>query len=267
MKVFEIGEHTINTKEILERIEYKESDIIFLSGSLIEGIGNSKSDLDVFILTDSFNSYRETEYEKKHRKTEFFLINELQCDVEIWDITAIYSILQQLDSINLSDTKLRTANSLNYENINIESIFSFFHRFIMGQPLINFKGFNDLLNSLNKDNYFTLLNRWNVNIIDLMYEDIVGNMKKGEYETAYIILNTAMIKSLLSYLSYKGVSTDRDKWAYINMKNLSIIDPETKTILEEFQKLFFEREDFQKIEENCKKRIKFINKLIRKYKL
>lgn len=51
---------TIAKKDILEILNYKKEDIIFLGGSLIEGsinkfskgMGNKLSDIDVFILSD-----------------------------------------------------------------------------------------------------------------------------------------------------------------------------------------------------------------------
>ncbi|WP_428832263.1 nucleotidyltransferase domain-containing protein [Caldifermentibacillus hisashii] len=42
---------SISEDEILKCVSYTSNDFVFVSGSLIEGLGNKKSDLDIFVIT------------------------------------------------------------------------------------------------------------------------------------------------------------------------------------------------------------------------
>lgn len=55
--VSENGEKILSKRNMIS-----DDDIVYLSGSLVEGIGNKYSDLDIFVLSDNI-SCRDSEYD------------------------------------------------------------------------------------------------------------------------------------------------------------------------------------------------------------
>ena len=56
-----INKNTIDKISETIKFEFKDSEVIFLSGSLIENIGNKFSDLDIFIIVEDTSNITLTE--------------------------------------------------------------------------------------------------------------------------------------------------------------------------------------------------------------
>ncbi|MGD6874228.1 hypothetical protein ACQCU1_18865 [Sutcliffiella horikoshii] len=257
----------ISKKDVIDNIDISINDFAFVSGSLIEGQGNDKSDLDVFVVVQDIRKLADKSniaYNQEHIKTAFTKINGIGCDIEYWSEPIVKRLLENINEINFADTTIRSFNQLDIENISLNDLTSFIHRFITSQSIYNDELYELYKKDINKTNYFKLLVRMNVNIIDNSLEDVIGNYNKGEYETALIIIKNILIKALCIYLYSNEISLDREKWAYIKLKTLSETDMEAKRILSEFKNIYFysnvREQEFNSL---CEMGITFVNKLIR----
>ncbi|WP_346200180.1 hypothetical protein NSQ96_16795 [Caldifermentibacillus hisashii] len=134
----------------------------------------------------------------------------------------------------------------------------------MSKPVYNHDLYNRKKNKINLNNYFKLMTRVVVNLIDNSYEDIIGNFQKGELETALIIAKDTLIKAITAYVYSNHKSIDRGKWAYIKLKSLSFENDEALEILNKFNQLYFfsNMNDISEIEKLIEEYIYFINRII-----
>jgi hypothetical protein len=259
---------SIAIEKILEKVNYCSDDFVFLSGSLIQEIGNIKSDLDVFVVVNNFERLKkETSIVYNHNalKVAFTNIDGIGCDIEYWSLSEVIMLLKQLNSINFNDSTKRTLNQLSINGTDFEHLSSFLHRFIVSKPIYNESLYEEYKTKINLENYFRLMARCYINTIDNSYDDIIGNLIKGELETSLILAKNTLITVITVYLYSKNISLDREKWAYLLLKKLSDLDDESLEILNQFNKLYFEGvinsgDAYEKKVEDC---LYFINNVIK----
>lgn len=114
-------------KRMITDLRINSKDIVYLSGSLIEGIGNSYSDLDIFIVTKDIDKFKTTNYDysRKLSKTIFKNFFDKKCDIEIYDYNLILRNIFILN--NLKSENYRILNI--FEGI---SSFNFFFLLFIG---------------------------------------------------------------------------------------------------------------------------------------
>lgn len=257
----------VEVKTILRNLVLTNEDFVYVSGSVIEGHGNKKSDLDIYVIShdiESVSSNTNITYNSNGVLTAFSKINEVSCDIEYWDVRNLNNLITQLDNINLTDLNMRVFNSLNVGTIGFEDLLSFLHRFLKSQSIYNESIYNKYIDNLNDDTYFKISSLAHINLIDNFYDDITGNLQNEEYETALILANKTILKAMVVYLLGHKVSIDREKWLYIKLNQLSEYNFEAKNILDQFKELYFKsnlktKSDY---EEKTEQIIEFINKVI-----
>ncbi|WP_163193744.1 hypothetical protein [Clostridium thermarum] len=266
----------INRKDILRILSFQDEDIIFLSGSLIEGIinkyskgmGNKLSDIDVFILSNDVNKIQKStfDYEREGLKTQFKKQNGVDFDIEIHCKKSIVNLIDQLNTYNFDDS-IRTFNALKLPtDFDFYKFTSFLHRLQNSIVIYNEKEFDSLISRFNRKNYFKLMTRVSVNKIDLYYEDVVGNIENGQLEVAVNIARTILLETMKAYLFHMKSSIDRDKWIPLKLKNLAQYNDEVAEIYVRFKKLYFEEklDEDSKLQANAESIIEFSNYVINK---
>lgn len=244
-------------EKIIEDLNLNKEDIIYISGSLIEGIGNKYSDLDIFIITQNIDRVNLTkyDYDEKKLKTVFREYVGEKCDIEIYDLATVEKNINILNDYDFYD--VRVANI--FKDIDSIKFLSFLHRLLVGDPINNLQRFKLLREKINEERYYQLLKLFYQNQIENSYDDLVGNMEEKNYMTT-ILLGNVIVPSLIAYyLASKKVSIDRRKWSYIKLLKLSELDLEAKKMLEKFEEFIMLKMD-KKI--YAKKLLNFINEIV-----
>ncbi|MDJ0724913.1 MAG: hypothetical protein QNJ38_07375 [Prochloraceae cyanobacterium] len=68
-------------------------DVLFFCGSLIEGLGNKGSDLDVYL----FTSRKDIELNPPYNTT-FIMVNDIRCDINIFDFSEVENLVLKLEN-------------------------------------------------------------------------------------------------------------------------------------------------------------------------
>lgn len=244
-------------RKIMKELDLVDDDIIYISGSLVEGIGNKYSDIDIFIITNDIKKIELTnyDYDETKLKTIFREFIGKKCDIEIYDIKTIEKNLSILNKVEIE--KVRIANI--FDEIPTNKFLSFLHRMLVGQVLNNEKSFENIRRKINKDKYYKVLSLYYQNEIENIYDDLVGNMENKNYITTILLGNTIIPSLMAYYLASKEVSIDRRKWSYIYLKRLAEKDKNVLNLLTEFEKFLFLKIEKEKY---AKELLKFINKII-----
>ncbi|MCL2717463.1 MAG: hypothetical protein FWE14_01595 [Lachnospiraceae bacterium] len=229
-KIFFDGKEKITFDEILHSISVVENDIVYLSGSLIEGymnefskgMGNLYSDIDVFVIRDS-EKFKMTDsvYETDVNKTFFCDKNGL--DIEVFDKSYVQSLSDVLSKLRV-EKGVRVFNILKEKldrgNDNI-FINSFLNRFLYSICIYNEKSYQELQSQINYSNYLKLKQCSLINIIDNLYDDVKGNLFVREADAALQIFRMMIMSLLEVVLAKEEIFVDRDKWVALKFINVT----------------------------------------------
>lgn len=199
-----------------------EEDLIFQSGSIIDGNGNNKSDIDVYIFSNDLSQYSGT-YTTSQQLTFFKKMDLYDLDIEVWNINLVHRIINQINSINLNDLTIRTRNALTISGIEPPETLSLIHRMITGVTTQSNTQFQFLKKRLCLDAYYELGHRWYMNEVDNALDDITGELESGNFKSAIILLYQQLGYALTGFLLSQHITIDRIKWSYKTLqRNRSI---------------------------------------------
>lgn len=252
-KVFEL----VSKEDILNSIDYPKDSIVFLSGSIVNGLGNTKSDIDVFIVynkSTDIDKYK-IDINTEANKVKFEVINKVGIDIEYWNINELEILIDKLKNMEIKKEE-NLSNQFPIDKL------SLIHRFITGVAIYNEEKFELLQQSLNISNFMKFNIYVCLNDIENIYEDIIGNYEVDRMKTAYLMCNNCIIKVLMAYLFYKSVSLDRTKWVHLLLERLSETDEEAKNILEKADEFLIQNKYSYDLKLGVEKAIEFINETI-----
>lgn len=240
---------TLNSDDIHNVLMPYNTDIVYLGGSLIEGsinpygrgMGNVYSDIDVFIVRNHENYIvTKGEYNEKIKKTDFYTTpNGISFDIEIYDRDCVDNVIELLESseININE---RVLNYIDFpEGWNMESANSFFCRIKNSICIYNEDAYEKIIAKINFGKFIHIYKYFLMNGIDNIVQDVMGNEKANQIETALLCAREACYHLMGIILLNEEQMYDRKKWLFIKFKNLV----ETKSMyveeLESCRQLFF----------------------------
>src|SRR5689334_1854884 len=64
-----LREHNLSFELLFERLKRDDQDIVFVTGSIADGTGDSESDLDIYVLTDARGFHARADQFSPERRT------------------------------------------------------------------------------------------------------------------------------------------------------------------------------------------------------
>lgn len=201
-----------DSKKILnavnELIPLKSEDTILITGSIIEGFGNLKSDLDVFVFKDDFKKIRDNRknnddfwFDKNTISYNVLLDNE-RYDYCFYEYNYIESLIIKMQEWNYKDDPY--VYSLDLEELNI------LHRIKISKNIFGTKTFEKI--EWEKLNYVLSMKKI-VSVLNV-HEDIEGAYLSRDFETLRILLYEYLIYIGESFLAIEGETNTGRKWFY-----------------------------------------------------
>jgi predicted nucleotidyltransferase len=246
---------------------YKEDDVIYISGSVIEGIGNKRSDLDVFVLSKDLQQIDSSEivYDFNKFKSQFILSdNGINCVIEYRPMDVLESIIEQVNRITLEDDTVRTLNEVKVQGYNLLELASIAHRFIVGIPIYNKEKYDKLRAEFDLKKFCRLMVRHYINSADNSYEDVLGNLEGNRPETALLASRNMLYDIMQGYIFSWGTTIDRSKWICEKLRILSEKNEEAQRVYDKFQRLFFytHLKDRQDLTSHVEEILSYTNEII-----
>lgn len=264
---FEQLDKTIDLQKLKEMLEPYPSDIIFMSGSLVEGtinknskgMGNRLSDIDIFIIRLNENFVQNTSidgtgYDYDTIKVSFKKFMGISVDIGYYPINEMLNIINQLNAIDFDNCEKdkRIRNWITLPNgMLMENFMSFLHRIYNSIPLQNVDKYCEFIKCINFSNYFKYMSLSYILWMDTRYPDVLGNLEIKEYQVAEEGAREVLRKTMAAYLFSRHESIDRDKWIPLKLKNISLVDTVSNRIYCRYVELLFKTslksdEDFKK---------------------
>ncbi|MGR3765965.1 hypothetical protein [Rossellomorea sp. NS-SX7] len=197
--------------EYLNHINYDDC-IVYLAGSLMEGFGNSTSDIDVYVICDAIPSIEQDE-----NITQSFLQSEqnlirnvihegIRLDFEYWTWNEFNKAINSLNRLNFKTNEY-------IERISDDE-YDLLHRLKFGRPIVNLEKFEEVYNHIDFDN----LGHYRVAVENESYqgllEDLQGAYLSEDFGSAFFLSRLFLDRVMTSYLAANGETNPNTKWLY-----------------------------------------------------
>ncbi len=201
-------------REAIREVVLVEGRTIYLAGSLVEGLGTSHSDIDIFIIGGPPIDL------PRYGSVQGVRIDEFALDIEHWTVQAAQALLDRLHERPF-DQEHNPASVMEFSELEVE----FLHRLAHSTPLATSQLYEDLLARLDTRNVARLVFDRAILRIGTAHEDIVGLVDCGDLESAKYLAQslTGFVADLV--LSSSGDSSPSEKWRIRRLRRLMAEQP------------------------------------------
>jgi hypothetical protein len=214
--------HTTNAhlhavgRQVCDR--YRNVDIAFISGSLVEGFGNETSDLDVFVLSDT--AIGSIAAPALAADLGAFTVDidfacDIRTDTEIWTVDAVADIAAQIDGCDPMDWRA----TMRLDKAGLELA----HRVRVGEPLIAADRFARLGALFDWRRLGAVLAQRFLQDYSESTEDAVGAVKAGDAGAGLLNSRLALGAAADALCAVRGATNGKAKW---RLHRLAATSPE-----------------------------------------
>lgn len=260
--------------EIKKKARLLNQDVAFLCGSIIEGqnnkfsegMGNSTSDIDLYIIRDSNDLEKEIyEINSMIYKSNIFSVSGYSIDVKIFNYNDISELVTSFSNIVIKENTRIENSFIPPEKFDVYSTNSFVHRINHSICINNKDKFKYIRDSIIKSKWNSLMILHNQNKIDSSYEDVIGNLEESNIEVALYSIRKMFYYAVGIYLYHMEDSYDREKWVCLKLLNYHRMQPSKANeilvnIYEEI--VLMKKEDNRNLEDKIIQSTKEIDKFI-----
>ncbi|WP_063771303.1 hypothetical protein [Burkholderia gladioli] len=243
----------LDTAFLLQSCYVQPDDIVVVAGTLIEGIGNAYSDIDVYVFTNSYRSSKTIDLERHHRVISLerdiirpetdacnvLLIHtvvpgtSIKVDVEFKTFAEVDSVFDRLREIYRYAARnliLLTKRLTDREEVMI-------HRLFNCIVLRGADAFQRLMGRISKQEYLYVAYRWVASDFAILL-DLAGAWDSGDVDRAVELARENVFIQTSGYLRLRGVTSLRRKWLLTYLRRL----PDTAPLLARFLDLAYLRD-------------------------
>ncbi|MFF7109034.1 hypothetical protein [Pseudomonas sichuanensis] len=224
------GTITIPKQYLRDRAHIEDGSTLLVSGTLIEGIGTTHSDIDCIVLCDkrpTAYDFRETQHalvtdinyhyltrnDEVHNTTDFYDHSGLHIDTDYITFAEVELIIEKIetafDAISLDQRFLYTPVLVEREN-------NVIHRSLTGTALVNTSRFDVLKKSIPREKYIYVAHREKLPVF-YAFQDVQGCWQSGNLWMGCEITRDMMLKTTMSFSYLTGITNKHPKWVYSNM--------------------------------------------------
>jgi hypothetical protein len=248
-----LGGQVTFPRELLQQCSLSDTRLCtFLGGSLIEGLGNAASDLDIYAIGEALPQLEDFSRVPIHRlltsdrrilrpgddpKARVFVAHyalgdsRMKVDVEFQIYSNVLSLaerVRELHAYAAANLVLLTRRLTPREE-------DFITRLLNGRPLSGADAFEDLQNRFDRRKVQYLAYRWLASDFSIVL-DIIGAWSDGDSLRAVDIARENVLRQVQAYLHLKGMLNLKRKWLLRFVDRLLADEAE---LADRFHRLFF----------------------------
>jgi hypothetical protein len=243
---------TVDPQFILRNCYAKDGDIVVVAGTLVEGIGNYRSDIDVYVIAEDYPRSSTIDLSQHHRvlSTERDIVRSGMTDRDVLLIHTVVpgtSVKVDVEFKRISDLKdlfAKIKEVFNYASKNLilltkrlnERDEILVHRLLNCIPLQGETQLKRLLTGISRDEYLYIAYRWVASDFAILL-DLAGAWEANELDRAVEFARENVIVQTSGYLRLRGITNLRRKWLMTYLEQL----PDSRELLEEFRRLMYLR--------------------------
>jgi hypothetical protein len=240
------GRYKFTFADILQRTPHESDDVVLVSGSLIEGMGNIHSDLDVYVICDSppsattlsgVHNYVDTQNNKVEFIYDYLTPDGLAFHVQYLSFGELDNLAVTLNDefqSSLSTTKIKRT-FLGQSLVVRNPYADFVHRAFHAIPILNAPKWHDVRSRFDADHICYLLYRTAAGGFP-EFKDIWGTWLSRDYETSYRAVSEYACEQIRGLTHLCGNTNPKRKWLFYYLNALPY---ELKPLARRLRELFF----------------------------
>lgn len=250
------GEVKIPTSFILNNAYHSDGDIVLATSSLIEGIGNKYSDLDIYVIRDRMPRVFEIEPSNHHRAitvSRTIVTEENRKIIADEEVFLIHTVLPGTE-IKV-DVEFKTFAYFDKLSENIQELFEYacdnlemfskylpdrdnsvIHRIFSAKSLTSSEKFQTLKKKFNRQHYSYIAYRWLASDFSILL-DIFGAASKNEWDRCVEMSRVNLARQVQGYLHLLGCTNVDQKWMLTYLDGFDT--GEVKLIKKRYLELFY----------------------------
>lgn len=192
---------------VVERFPATQVHAAWVSGSLVEGLGNPSSDVDIFVaqLGETPSSVCVTRQAQDHGILAF-VEGDIRYDVEFWSTTDIEKLAAKLDELPIDDPARNNLHFLSYWET------EFVNRLLVGVPIVHEARVEALRDRFDASRFARFLMDTAVRRADDAFDDAVGMLGAAQLRAAALRVRDAIGFSVDALLYAHGITNDKPKF-------------------------------------------------------
>lgn len=195
--------------EAQARLQPVPGDVLFVCGSLVEGIGNETSDIDLYLVT-SRNDIQFTSLD-----AVLLAVGACLIDVRVVTHVAVESLLKRFDAWSQQPRQPRAALAICYEDR------IFLHRLHTGQALYGTESFEYLRRQVDVSQLARHKLDWARCYADGLQVDLAGLRRDGDRYTMLFTAQEVLAHAVDAILAGHQETNPNGKWRVRQLGNLS----------------------------------------------
>ncbi|HEX4088954.1 MAG TPA: hypothetical protein VHZ33_09555 [Trebonia sp.] len=197
----------------------RDDEVLFWSGSWVDGLANSKSDLDFYLIGNADRQHGQPEltgvgmppiYETMSR-------GPLRLDVTVVPAELIAAVAGYLTGFRYG---------LDHPAIWSDDLREFVHRLSIGVPVVGQPRFAQLQSLVDYQQFRNYLTATYHRGVDSLREDVAGLLEEGDLVAAYLNARRRLDLAVDMFLVSKGdTNTRTDKWRWKKLRRSAVEAP------------------------------------------
>ena len=205
---------------------------VYLSGSLVAGLGNPWSDIDLFAITDREATGPFVRHASTNDTSAHF-VNGRRVDYEFWRPAQVRRLAERLSEVRIGSGKEIQGTTF----LLIEECF--IHRLRIGVPLLNREQFIAYQALFDFDLFRAYQTEDVIRYTDALHEDVCGMLEGGDTDVALLRARDLVEGAVDAYCHRLGNTDPTRKWRIMFLEALGDGSPRHQRIIETFWHLQF----------------------------
>lgn len=165
-----LNQFQVTPNKLLDIMQLDPRDVVYVSGSMVEGFGNPYSDLDLFVIKKKIDSV-EAQFQYEDFRIQIVTLGNNRFDVEYHPYHKVEEKIRMAKTFDPADL-----NSL--ERLTVKRI-DFLHRLRVSHPLYNETNWAGLVSQIPKEQVCAALKTWRLRSFNAHVMDCTGMLKVG----------------------------------------------------------------------------------------
>lgn len=189
----------------LEAFPDQSGSVVYCSGSVVDGMGNPWSDIDVFVIgeRDPVGPYAK---QAPTNATSQHYVRNRRVDFEFWRPPDVHALADRLRALELGTGRTIATTSFLW----IEECF--IHRLRIGVPLVGEEGFARYHALFDFDHFRAYKVEETIRMLDAALEDLCGMMEVGDVDVALTTARDVVNGAVDAYCHKFGSTDPTRKW-------------------------------------------------------
>jgi hypothetical protein len=193
----------------------------YVAGSLVEGYGNPRSDLDLFVLFEGAPPEAEGGAAAAFDgagvyRTDLDYVDGVRVDTECWPMPAVLDIAKRLNELPADDWTAPVSLP--------EELFQLVHSIRIGLPVAAPAEFERVRAAFDWEHVCLLRYIRHMSLYTGASEDAVGAVQVGDHATALLTSREALGAAADALLAASGSTNTKPKWRFTKLRGMGMAD-------------------------------------------